>query len=62
MRFPPFYSFALNRSGVIDILTVLDAQRSLLNLEASLFTARADRTNSYIQIYKALGGNWSAGS
>jgi NodT family efflux transporter outer membrane factor (OMF) lipoprotein len=49
-------------SGVTDILTVLDAQRSLLNLEASLFNARADRTNSYIQLYKALGGGWSSGS
>ena len=49
-------------SGVTDILTVLDAQRSLLNLEASLFNARADRTNSYIQLFKALGGGWSPGS
>ncbi len=46
-------------AGVIDILTVLDTQRSLLGLEAGLFTARADRTNSYIQLYKALGGGWS---
>jgi multidrug efflux system outer membrane protein len=49
-------------AGVIDILTVLDAQRSLLGLESNLFSARADRTNSYIQLYKALGGGWSSGS
>jgi NodT family efflux transporter outer membrane factor (OMF) lipoprotein len=49
-------------AGETDILTVLDAQRSLLGLESSLFSARADRTNSYIQLYKALGGGWSAGS
>ncbi len=49
-------------AGVIDILTVLDSQRSLLGLESNLFTARADRTNSYIQLYKALGGGWSSGS
>lgn len=47
------------QAGVIDILTILDAQRSLLGLESSLFSARADRTNSYIQLYKALGGGWS---
>ncbi len=46
-------------AGVIDILTVLETQRTLLGLEAGLFTARADRTNSYIQLYKALGGGWS---
>lgn len=49
-------------AGETDILTVLDAQRSLLGLETNLFSARADRTNSYIQLYKALGGGWSAGS
>lgn len=49
-------------AGETDILTVLDAQRSLLGLESNLFSARADRTNSYIQLYKALGGGWSAGS
>ncbi len=47
------------QAGVIDILTVLDTQRSLLGLESSLFNARADRTTSYIQLYKALGGGWS---
>ena len=26
------------------------------------FTTRADRTTAYIQLYKALGGGWSAGS
>ncbi len=48
------------QAGETDILTVLDAQRSLLGLESNLFSARADRTNSYIQLYKALGGGWSA--
>ena len=49
-------------AGETDILTVLDAQRSLLGLEDSLFTVRANRAISYIQLYKALGGGWSAGS
>ena len=47
------------QAGVTDILTVLDAQRSLLGLEDSLFTVRANRTIAYIQLYKALGGGWS---
>ena len=46
-------------AGVTDILTVLDAQRSLLGLEDALFTVRANRTIAYIQLYKALGGGWS---
>jgi multidrug efflux system outer membrane protein len=50
------------QSGEIDFLTVLDTQRSLLGIESSLFSSRADRTIAYIQLYKALGGGWSAGS
>jgi outer membrane protein TolC len=45
--------------GVADISTVLDAQRSLLGLEGSLFNVRANRAIAYIQLYKALGGGWS---
>lgn len=50
------------QAGESDILTVLDAQRSLLGLEDSLFTVRANRSIAYIQLYKALGGGWSAGA
>jgi NodT family efflux transporter outer membrane factor (OMF) lipoprotein len=50
------------QAGETDILTVLDAQRSILGLESNLFNARADRTNSFIQLYRALGGGWSVGS
>ncbi|MCX8495043.1 MAG: efflux transporter outer membrane subunit [Akkermansiaceae bacterium] len=46
-------------AGVTDILTVLDAQRSLLGLEDSLFSTRASRAIAYIRLYKALGGGWS---
>ncbi|MEX1115663.1 MAG: efflux transporter outer membrane subunit [Akkermansiaceae bacterium] len=49
-------------TGEIDFLSVLDAQRSLLNLEDNLFSTRTDRTIAYIQLYKALGGGWSAAS
>ena len=50
------------QTGEIDFVSVLDAQRSLLGLESNLFSVRADRTIAYIQLYKALGGGWSAGS
>ncbi|MEO7100464.1 MAG: efflux transporter outer membrane subunit [Luteolibacter sp.] len=50
------------QTGEIDFISVLDAQRSLLGLESNLFSVRADRTIAYIQLYKALGGGWSAGS
>jgi NodT family efflux transporter outer membrane factor (OMF) lipoprotein len=46
-------------AGVTDILTVLDSQRTLLSLEETLISIRADRTIAYIQLYKALGGGWS---
>lgn len=48
------------RAGVVDLLTVLDAQRTELSLEESLIAARADRSSAYVQLYKALGGGWSA--
>lgn len=50
------------QTGEIDFLSVLDTQRSLLGLESSLFSVRADRTIAYIQLYKALGGGWSSRS
>ena len=47
------------QAGVIDLLNVLDAQRSLLSLEDSLVAVRTDHTTAYIHLYKALGGGWS---
>lgn len=47
------------QSGVTDLLTVLDTQRVLLNLEDSLLRSRQDHTSAYIQLYKALGGGWT---
>ena len=49
-------------AGEIDFLEVLDSQRTLLSLEDSLITTRADRTIAYISLYQALGGGWPAGS
>jgi NodT family efflux transporter outer membrane factor (OMF) lipoprotein len=50
------------QAGEIDFLDVLETQRTLLSLEDSLLSTRADRTTAYIRLYQALGGGWSAGS
>lgn len=49
-------------AGELDFLSVLDSQRTLLGLEDSLLNTQADRTNSYIRLYQALGGGWSPNS
>jgi outer membrane protein TolC len=48
------------RTGGADFATVLDTERTLLGLEESLVGVRADRASAHIQLYKALGGGWSA--
>lgn len=45
-------------AGIIDMSTVLDTQRSELSVEQSLISARLDKANSYVGLYKALGGGW----
>lgn len=46
-------------SGLVDFLTVLDSQRTLLNLDDQLAGNTGDLAIAYIQLYKALGGGWS---
>jgi multidrug efflux system outer membrane protein len=46
-------------AGQADLLTVLDAQRTLLSSEEQFVAARADELSAHIQLYKALGGGWS---
>jgi NodT family efflux transporter outer membrane factor (OMF) lipoprotein len=46
-------------SGLIDFLTVLDSQRTVLNLEDDLAGSTGDLAAAQIQLYKALGGGWS---
>lgn len=48
------------RSGLVDFQTVLDTERTVRNLEDSAATTDADTTIALIQLYKALGGGWSA--
>lgn len=46
-------------AGQIDLLQVLDAQRTLLTLEEQQAVARSNQTSAHISLYKALGGGWS---
>ncbi|MBL8251618.1 MAG: efflux transporter outer membrane subunit [Candidatus Competibacter sp.] len=46
-------------SGIIDFQTVLDTERSVLNLENDLKSSQAEHASALIQLYKALGGGWS---
>ncbi|MBL8258783.1 MAG: efflux transporter outer membrane subunit [Candidatus Competibacteraceae bacterium] len=47
-------------SGIIDFQTVLDTERSVLNLEDNLKSSQAEHISALIRLYKALGGGWSA--
>tara|TARA_R100000027_G_scaffold67735_1_gene68306 strand:- start:21661 stop:22977 length:1317 start_codon:yes stop_codon:yes gene_type:complete len=46
--------------GEEDILTVLETKRSLLGFAQSLVQSQQDEISSYVQLYKSLGGGWSA--
>ncbi len=48
--------------GLIDFQSVLDSERSVLLLEESLASNRANGVQSLIRLYKALGGGWSPGT
>jgi len=50
------------REGVDDLLTVLDAQRTLFQAEDQLAQFRLSRLTGALDLYKALGGGWAAGS
>jgi len=46
-------------AGVIDFQSVVDTERSVLSLEDSLASTRAEGIFALIRLYKALGGGWS---
>jgi len=46
------------REGVDDLLTVLDAQRTLFQAEDQLAQVRLSRLQGSIGLFKALGGGW----
>jgi len=45
-------------NGVDDYLSVLTAQTDLYNAQLSLVTARLNRLNNLVDLYRALGGGW----
>jgi NodT family efflux transporter outer membrane factor (OMF) lipoprotein len=47
------------RQGADDLLTVLDAQRTLFSAQDQLAQVRLDRLQAAVSLYKALGGGWS---
>jgi NodT family efflux transporter outer membrane factor (OMF) lipoprotein len=49
----------LYASGLKDFLTVLDSERTLLNVQNSLVQSEATVDTDLIQLYKALGGGWN---
>lgn len=49
----------LYRDGLTDFQNVLDAQRSLVNLENALAQSRGQVVVKLVGLYKALGGGWS---
>lgn len=46
-------------SGLIDFLTVLDTQRTLLSAQDGLESTRASVGADHVRLYKALGGGWT---
>jgi outer membrane protein, multidrug efflux system len=48
------------REGADDLLSVLDAQRTLFDAQDVLAQIRRDRLEAAVALYKALGGGWQA--
>lgn len=53
-------AFQRYQAGQVDLLNVLDSQRTLLSLEQQQVNTIADQTTAHIQLYRALGGGWSS--
>ena len=47
------------KAGLTDLLDVLDVERSLLDAEMRLISAKQGQLNAVIDICKALGGGWT---
>ena len=48
------------KAGVVSYIEVLDAQRQLFAAEIELAQTRLSRVVGYVDLYRALGGGWSA--
>ncbi len=51
-------SRARYNTGVIDFITVLDAERTLLQAELQYAQSTTNVSTNVVQLYKALGGGW----
>lgn len=49
-------------AGQVDLLQVLESQRTLLSLEEQKTLTLGSHANAHIQLYRALGGGWSTGN
>jgi NodT family efflux transporter outer membrane factor (OMF) lipoprotein len=49
------------KAGLVDFLSVLDAQRDLYANEDQLVQSQTTVTTNLVGLYRALGGGWSAG-
>jgi len=47
-------------AGLADFQSVLDTQRTLLNVEDQLSNSSGEYSSAQIQLYKALGGGWTS--
>jgi multidrug efflux system outer membrane protein len=47
------------QAGEVDLLVVLEAQRTLLSLEEQSASAREEEVTACVQLYKSLGGGWT---
>ena len=47
-------------AGLVDLLSVLDTERTLFSLEEQLVLAEGERLSSFSNLYRALGGGWDA--
>lgn len=52
------YARSQYRSGLIDFLTLLQSEQSLLSARDQLASAQADQSRALVQLYLALGGGW----
>ena len=50
------------RAGLVDFLSVLDAQRELYANEDQFVESQTNVTGNLVTLYRALGGGWSTGA
>ncbi len=56
------HAHSLRREGQIDLLTLLDVQRSLLAAELAATESRTQQALNDVRLYKTLGGGWATPS